>query len=77
MTVERALRIIAGCMILLSLTLAFCVNRWFLLLTGFVGLNLFQYGFSNWCPAVWILEKSGVPHGPCQADGHFHRVKPA
>jgi hypothetical protein len=26
----------------------------------FVGLNLVQSGFTNWCPAMWILRKGGL-----------------
>ena len=69
MTVERALRLIAGVMVLLSLTLAFYVSHYWLWLTVFVGLNLLQSSFTNWCPAMLILRAKGpqrccllVPH---------------
>jgi hypothetical protein len=55
MTVERYLRLAAGTMVLLSLLLAHFVSAWFLLLTVFVGLNLLQSAFSNWCPLMSIL----------------------
>ena len=61
MTIERGLRIMAGVVVLLSLALAHWVNPYWLLLTGFVGLNLLQSGFTNWCPAMWILGKLGLP----------------
>jgi hypothetical protein len=60
MTVERYLRLIAGLFILLSLALGWWVSPWFFLFTAFVGLNLFQSGFSNWCPMMTILRKAGV-----------------
>jgi hypothetical protein len=60
MTVERALRLIAGSFILLSLTLGHYVNPYWYLFTAFVGLNLFQSGLSNWCPMMTILRKLGV-----------------
>ena len=62
MNVERYLRIIAGLFVLVSLALGYWVTPWFYLLTAFVGLNLFQSGFTNWCPMMTILRKAGV-HG--------------
>ncbi|MFA5087693.1 MAG: DUF2892 domain-containing protein [Candidatus Omnitrophota bacterium] len=54
---ERALRGIAGAFILLSLLLAhFFSIRW-LWFTAFVGVNLLQSAFTNWCPMMWILKK--------------------
>ena len=61
MTIDRLLRIIAGAFILLSLALAHWVNPKWLYFTAFVGLNLFQSGFTNWCPMIAILKKLGVP----------------
>lgn len=61
MTVDRLLRIIAGFFIILSLLLAHFHSPQWLWFTGFVGLNLFQSGFTNWCPMITILEKMGVP----------------
>ncbi len=60
MSVEQGLRLIAGTMVLLSVALAALVSPWWLLLTGFVGINLLQSGLSNWCPMVWLLEKIGL-----------------
>lgn len=61
MTNERALRIMAGCVVLLSAALTRFVSPWWLLLTAFVGLNLLQSGFTNWCPAMWLFDKLGLP----------------
>ena len=61
MTVERALRLIAGTFIVLSVLLGIYVNVNFFWFTGFVGLNLFQSGFTNWCPMMAILRKAGLP----------------
>jgi len=55
MTVERYLRLAAGTMVLFSLLLAHFVNEWFLLLTAFVGANLLQSAFTNWCPLMSVL----------------------
>ncbi len=60
MTIERTLRLIAGSFILLSLVLAYYLSPWFLLFTAFVGLNLLQSGFTNWCPMMSILKAAGL-----------------
>ncbi len=60
MTVERALRLMAGAFVLLSLALGFWVNHYWFLFTAFVGLNLFQSGLTDWCPAMVILRKLGL-----------------
>lgn len=61
MTVNRLLHIIAGAFILISLALAHYVSPKWLYFTAFVGVNLFQSGFSNWCMLATILKKLGVP----------------
>jgi len=60
MTVERSLRLIAGTFVLASLALGHWVNPYWYLFTAFVGLNLFQSGFSNWCPMMALLRRLGV-----------------
>ena len=62
MTVDRWLRLIAGAFVALSVLLGIYVNLNFLWFTLFVGLNLFQSAFTNWCPMMAILRKAGV-HG--------------
>jgi hypothetical protein len=61
MTVERALRLIAGAFVIVSVLLGMYVNANFLWFTVFVGANLFQSAFTNWCPMMAVLRKSGVP----------------
>ena len=61
MTVERALRLIAGTVVVGSVLLAIYVNMNFLWLTLFVGVNLFQSAFTNWCPMMVVLRKGGLP----------------
>jgi hypothetical protein len=61
MNVNRTVRVIAGSFILISLALAHFVSPNWLWFTGFVGLNLFQSGLTNWCPLDGILAKLGVP----------------
>ena len=64
MTIERSLRLIAGFFILLSLALGWLVSPWFYAFTDFVGLNLLQSAFTDWCPMMSILRKLGVPDAP-------------
>lgn len=68
MTINRVVRIVAGAFILLSLFLAHAYGQadltqlswlWF---TAFVGANLFQSGFTNWCPLDKILARLGLQH---------------
>ena len=60
MTVNEALRFIAGSFVLLSLILGYYFSPWFYLFTGFVALNLMQSAFSHWCPMMWLLQKMGL-----------------
>ena len=57
MTIERTLRLIAGLFVLVSLALGHWVNEYWYLFTAFVGLNLFQSGFTDWCPMMTFLRK--------------------
>jgi hypothetical protein len=75
MTVERYIRVFAGLFIMISLALGvqaspLFVNSWFLAFTAFVGLNLFQFGLTNFCPMGIILRKLGVPESniACSTD---------
>ena len=60
MTIERGLRLVGGFFVLLSLALEHCHGPRWLWFTALVSLNLFQSGFTNWCPAMWMLAKLGV-----------------
>ena len=60
MIMERVLRGFAGIFVLISLILAYFVSPKWLWFTAFVGFNLFQSAFTNWCPMMWILRKCGV-----------------
>ena len=60
MTVNRYLRLIAGFFVVLSVVLAHFVSPYWLFFTAFVGLNLFQSAFTDWCPMMTILRKLGV-----------------
>ncbi len=59
MTIHQMLRAIAGTFVLVSVALGYLVDpRWFLL-TAFVGLNLLQSAFSDWCPMITLLKRVG------------------
>ena len=60
MTVNRYLRMIAGFFVMLSVALAHLHSPYWLYFTAFVGLNLFQSAFTNWCPMITFLRKLGV-----------------
>ncbi|MBB1074636.1 DUF2892 domain-containing protein [Rhodoferax sp. 4810] len=66
MTVQRYIFVFAGFFVMLSLALGvegspLFVSKWALAFTAFVGINLFQSGFTNFCPLALILKKLGVP----------------
>jgi hypothetical protein len=60
MNIERSVRLIAGVFVLISLALGYWVSPYWYLFTAFVGLNLFQSAFTNWCPMMTFLRKCGV-----------------
>lgn len=60
MTIEAALRAIAGFFVLLSVALGWFVSPYWFLFTAFVGLNLLQSAFTGWCPMMAILRRSGL-----------------
>ncbi len=62
--IERFVRIIAGSFVLVSLLLAHFHSPYWLWFTGFVGLNLFLSGFTQFCPLFNLLERLGVPRFP-------------
>ena len=65
MTTDRAIRIMAGAFVLISLALGvegspLFFSKNFLWFTAFVGANLFQSGFTRFCPAEMIMVKLGM-----------------
>ncbi len=69
MYIDRVLRLIAGTFTLLSLVLAHYLDPRWLWFTAFIGLNLLQSGFTNWCPMMAVLDRLGVPRLPPQRRG--------
>jgi len=57
MKVENQVRVIAGSFVFISSLLAYLHSTNWLFFTMFVGLNLFQYGFTDWCPLAILLRK--------------------
>jgi len=68
MTVERGVRMMAGLIVLLSLALAHFFSLYWLWLTAFVGVNLLQSAFTNWCPAMSMLRSLGLKDANCGSD---------
>jgi Protein of unknown function (DUF2892) len=60
MSVDRYLRLIAGAFVLATLALGHWVHPGWYWFTAFIGLNLFQSAFTNWCPMMTFLRKLGV-----------------
>jgi hypothetical protein len=60
MTIENAVRALAGTFVLVSLGLGYCVHPGFFLATAFVGANLLQSAFTGLCPAEAIFRKLGL-----------------
>lgn len=63
MIVSDWIHVVAGSLILASLALGHWVSPYWFLFTAFIGLNLFQFGFSGFCPMGKILKALGVPSG--------------
>ncbi len=64
MTIDRVIYIVAGLFVMLSLALGapaspIYLSQYWLFLTAFVGFNLFQSGFTKFCPLAIILKKVG------------------
>ncbi len=59
MTIDRAVMMFAGLMVLASLALGFYISPYWLLLTAFVGLNLIQASITGFCPASIVFKKLG------------------
>ncbi|MBW1660145.1 MAG: DUF2892 domain-containing protein [Deltaproteobacteria bacterium] len=60
MHIERWLRLIGGIAVLGSVILGFTHSHYWFYFTGFVGLNLLQSAFTNFCPMMVVLRKIGI-----------------
>ena len=63
MNLDRVVLAFAGSFILLSVILSMLYSPYWLLFTGFVGVNLLQSSFTGFCPLAVILKKAGVKSG--------------
>lgn len=60
MTIERYIRAIAGTFVLVSLALGWFVHPAWFLFTAFVGANLLQSAFTQWCLMEKLLVRLGL-----------------
>ena len=60
MKIQLIIRRFAGAFILISLLLAHYHRAYWLWFTAFVGFNLLQSSFTNFCPLELVLKKLGV-----------------
>jgi hypothetical protein len=63
MSLDRAVMLFAGCMVLLSVALTMYVSSLFVWFTVFIGLNLIQSSFTGVCPAAMAFRALGVRKG--------------
>ncbi|MBK1635338.1 YgaP family membrane protein [Rhodovulum adriaticum] len=63
MTLDRAVLMFAGFMILLTLALGTWVSGWWYLFTAFIGVNMMQSAVTGFCPAAIIFKRLGIKSG--------------
>jgi len=63
MTLDRAVLMFAGAVVILSLLLGLYVSSYWFLLTAFAGLNMMQASVTGFCPAAMVFRKLGVRPG--------------
>lgn len=63
MTIDRAVLMFAGAMVLVSLALGYFVSPWWYLLTAFAGLNMMQASLTGFCPAALVFKRLGCKAG--------------
>ncbi|KQW60555.1 MULTISPECIES: DUF2892 domain-containing protein [Ensifer] len=63
MSIDRAVLMFAGTLILVSLALGYYVSSYWFLLTAFAGLNMIQASFTGFCPAAFAFKKIGCKPG--------------
>lgn len=64
MSIDRAVFVFAGIVILVGVALAHYVSSWWILLSVFAGLNMIQAAFTGFCPAAIVFKKLGLKPGP-------------
>jgi hypothetical protein len=63
MTIDRAVLMFAGLVVLISLALGYYVSPYWFLLTAFAGLNMIQASFTGFCPAALVFKRLGCKSG--------------
>lgn len=63
MTLDTAVLRFAGFIVVLSVLLSIYIHPWWVGLTIFAGLNMFQASFTGFCPAAVVFKKLGVRPG--------------
>ncbi|WP_227981452.1 YgaP family membrane protein [Nocardia spumae] len=65
-SIARVVPLLAGAFVLISVVAAAAWSSWWLVFTGFVGVNLLLYGVAGWCPVTLVLRRLGLPAtAPC------------
>lgn len=63
MSIDRAVFVFAGCVVLLSVALSIFVHPWWIGLAIFAGLNMIQAAFTGFCPAAMVFKALGLKAG--------------
>lgn len=63
MSVDRAVFVFAGLVVLLSIGLSLTVHPWWIALAAFAGLNMIQAAFTGFCPAAMVFKALGLRPG--------------
>ncbi|MGL4542022.1 MAG: YgaP family membrane protein [Polymorphobacter sp.] len=63
MSLDRAVLLFAGFVVLLGIALSLLVHPWWLALSAFAGFNLIQSSFTGFCPAAIVFRKLGARPG--------------
>lgn len=63
MTLDRAVFVFAGLVVLAGVALAHFISPWWMLLSAFAGANMIQAAFTGFCPAAMVFKKLGVRPG--------------
>jgi hypothetical protein len=63
MNIGKAVTLLAGAMVLISIALSLMLHPYWLALAAFVGLNLVQSSFTGFCPAAMIFKALGLKQG--------------
>lgn len=63
MSIDRAVFVFAGFVVLMGLALSWYVSPWWLLLPAFAGLNMIQAAFTGFCPAAMVFRRLGLKPG--------------